>query len=111
MFHNPEAKAIEGKVTMEVDPTAEEIFNKEKGLAIPSTVEVKTIEGKIYQHSIKYSKGAPNNPFSAAELRDKFKTLTSSFFSEKRISEIIGAVEALDTLDDITELTELMKEE
>ena len=86
-------------------------FNEEKGLAIPSTVEVKTIEGKIYQHSIKYSKGTPNNPFSGAELRDKFKTLTSSLFNEKRTAEIIDAVESLNTLDDISELTELMKEE
>jgi len=111
MFHNREAAAIARKITMEVDPTAEEIFNEEKGLAIPTAVEVRTVDGKIYQESIKYSKGTPNNPFKPEELRDKFTTLASSLFSEKRIAEIINAVESLDKLDHIFELTELMKEE
>ena len=110
MFHNPQAAAVAQKVTMEVDPTAEEIFNQEKGLAIPCTVEVKTVEGKIYQESIKYSKGTPSNPFTAEELKDKFTTLASSLFSENRISQIIDTVESLDRLDDISELTELLKE-
>ena len=111
MFHNPEAADIAYKVKMEVDPTAEEVFNEEKGLAIPTTVEVKTVDGKIYKESIKYSKGTPNNPFKPEELRDKFKTLASSLFSEKRIAEIINAVESLDKLDHISELTQLLKEE
>lgn len=111
MFHNKEAAAVARKVTMEVDPTAEEIFNEEKGLAIPTAVEVRTGDGKIYQESIKYSKGTPNNPFKPEELRDKFTTLASSLFSEKRIAEIINTVESLDKLDHISELTELMKEE
>jgi len=111
MFHNPQAAAVAQKVTMEVDPTAEEVFNEEKGLAIPTTVEVKTVEGKVYQESIKYSKGTPSNPFTSEELKDKFTTLASSLFSENRISQIIDTVESLDKLDDISELSELLKEE
>jgi 2-methylcitrate dehydratase PrpD len=110
MFHNREAAAVARKVTMKVDPTAEEIFNEEKGLAIPTAVEVRTVDGKIYQESIKYSKGTPNNPFKPEELRDKFTTLASSLFSEKRIAEIINAVESLDKLDHISELTQLLNE-
>ena len=111
MFHNLEAANIAQKVTMEVDPTAEEVFNREKGLAIPTTVEVKTHEGRMYRESAKYSKGTPNNPFELEELKDKFKTLASSLFSEKRIGVIIEAVESLEELDDISELTNLLKEE
>jgi len=111
IFHNPEAAAIAEKVTMEVDPTAEEIFSAEKGLAIPSTVEVKTKDGKLFQEHIKYSKGTPNNPFTVVELRDKFKTLASSLFSEKRIDRIIEAVESLERRDDILDLIGLLEEE
>ncbi len=111
MFHNPQAAAVAQKVNMEVDPTAEEVFNNEKGLAIPTTVELKTVDGRAFQERIKYSKGTPNNPFSAEELRDKFTTLASCLFSEKRIAEIIDTVESLDKLNDISELTELLKEE
>lgn len=111
MFHNPKAKSVAGKVTMEVDTSAEQVFFEENGLAIPSNVEVKTVDGRIYQAEIKYSKGTPNNPFKIEELKDKFKTLASSLFSEKRISEIIETVDSLDELDDITDLTKLLKEE
>jgi len=49
MFHNPQAKAIAEKVVMEVDPTAEQIFFEEKGLAIPSIGVVKR-RMKLSQH-------------------------------------------------------------
>jgi 2-methylcitrate dehydratase PrpD len=111
MFRNTEAEGIAHRVTMEVDPTAEEVFNKEKGLAIPTTVEVKTKHGKLFQEHAKYSKGTPNDPFTAEELKEKFTTLASSFFGEQRISHIIDAVESLDKLDDISELIELLKKE
>jgi len=45
------------------------------------------------------------------ELRDKFKTLASSLFSEKRIDEIIEAVDSLEKKGDILDLIELLKEE
>jgi 2-methylcitrate dehydratase PrpD len=111
IFHNSEASALAQKVTTEVDPTAEEIFNKEKGLALPSSVEVKTKQGRPLKEYIKYSKGTPNNPFTVEELRDKFKTLASSLFSEKRIDEIIEAVDSLEKKGDILDLIELLKEE
>lgn len=111
MFHNPEAKAVAEKVKMEIDPLAEEVFFKENGLAILSHVEVETVEGKTYQEEARYSKGTPNNPFTNEELKDKFRTLASALFSEKRISKIIETVEALDELDDISTLIKLLKKE
>ena len=111
MFHNTEARGIAEKVKMEVDPIADQVFDDEKGLAIPSTVEVKTVEGKIYQESIKYSKGTPNNPFKPEELKDKFTTLASSLFGDKKIAQIIEAVESLDEVDDVGELTRLLRKE
>ena len=46
MFGNPEAKSVASKVMMEVDPTAEQVFFEEKGLAVPSRVEVKPSSGR-----------------------------------------------------------------
>jgi 2-methylcitrate dehydratase PrpD len=111
IFHNPEAKAVSGKVKMEVDPSAEQVFFEENGLAIPSDVNVQTRDGKIYQEKIKYSKGTPNNPFKTEEIHDKFKNLASSLFSEKRIDEILETVNRLEKIEDISELTRLLKEE
>jgi len=110
MFYNPEAEAIVEKVTMDVDPSAEQVFFEESGLAIPSHVEVKTVDGRIYEEEIKYSKGTPNNPFTPEELKDKFKTLASSLFSEKRIDKILEVISRLEELEDISTLTGLLKE-
>jgi len=111
IFHNPEAKAVSGKVKMVVDPSAEQVFFEENGLAIPSNVNVKTKDGKIYQETIKYSKGTPNNPFKREEIQDKFRGLALSLVSEKRIEDILKTVNRLETVKDISELTRLLKEE
>lgn len=110
MFHNSEAKTIAEKVIMEVDPNAEQIFFEEQGLAIPSHVEVKTVDGRTYEEAIKYSKGTPNNPFTTEELNDKFKTLASSLFSEKEIDKILEMIRSLEKLEDISILVSLLKE-
>ena len=52
IFHNPVAKSIAEKVSMQVDPAAEQVFNDQKGLAIPTEVEVKTVDGKVYRENV-----------------------------------------------------------
>ena len=87
------------------------VFFQEKGLAILSRVTVETVNGKTFVETIKYSKGTPSNPFSKEELQDKFKTLASALFREKRTEEIMAAVASLDQLDQISEVTKLLKAE
>jgi 2-methylcitrate dehydratase PrpD len=111
MFHNPEAKALADKVLMEIDPSAEEIFFKENGLAIPSCVEIQTLHGKVFKVEIKYSKGTPNNPFTVKELKNKFRMLSASLFTEKRIEAIIDMVDSIESLKDISMLTRLLKKQ
>jgi 2-methylcitrate dehydratase PrpD len=110
IFHNPLARSFAEKVRMQVDPAAEQVFNDQKGLAIPTEVEVKTVDGKVYRENVKYSKGTPNNPFTEEELKDKFKTLASSVFHPNKINQIIDTVGAIDRLDDVSILMRLLKE-
>lgn len=110
MYHNREAMAIADKVMMEIDPSAEEIFFKENGLAIPSHVEIQTVQGETFQVQTKYSKGTPKNPFTIEELKAKFRLLTASLMDEKRISKIIATVDSIESLKDISILTRLLKE-
>jgi 2-methylcitrate dehydratase PrpD len=109
IFHNPVAKSIAEKVSMHVDPAAEQVFNDQKGLAIPTEVEVKTVDGKVYRENVTYSKGTPNNPFTEEELKDKFKTLASAVFEPNKINQIIDTVGAIDRLDDISTLMRLLR--
>ena len=110
IFRNPKARFIAERVKMQVDPTAEQVFNDEKGLAIPTEVEVTTLDGKVYRENLRYSKGTPNNPFTEEELRDKFKTLASSVLSPSKLNQVIDAVEGIDKLDDISILMKLLRE-
>jgi len=109
IIHNNEAKLIANKVIMEVDPEAEKIFFEERGLAIPSIVEVETSKGKIYREKVMYSKGSPNNPFSAEEIKEKFRILASSIYGDKKVLNIIELVQSLDELKDISQLVNLLK--
>ena len=111
MFHNPMARAVAEKVKMEADPSAEQVFFEENGLAIPSSVEIRTKDGRVFQEQIKYSKGTPNNPFNRAELEDKFTTLASSFFSKKRVDRILEEIGCLEKLEDISVLVNLLRKE
>jgi len=111
IFNNREAKAIAARVTMEVDPSAEQVFFEENGLAIPAHVEIRTVDGKTYEEEIKYSKGTPNNPFTREEIEDKFKRLTSSLLSQEKIDRIIETTNRLEKLEDISALTGLLKRE
>ncbi|MBN1843134.1 MAG: MmgE/PrpD family protein [Deltaproteobacteria bacterium] len=111
IFYNQEAKTVAKKVTMEVDPAAERTFSEEKGLAIPSVVEVKLNDGSLFQETVKYSKGTPKNPFTTQELKDKFRVLASALFSARRIDTIMETVESLEMINDISDLTELLRAE
>jgi 2-methylcitrate dehydratase PrpD len=111
MFNNQLAKTVAEKVKITTDPTAEEVFFEENGVAILSDVEVEMIDSKIYREKIKYSKGTPNNPFTEEELIEKFKMLASSLFSQERVNKIIETVDDLENLEDITILTDLLQEE
>jgi 2-methylcitrate dehydratase PrpD len=108
MFHNSEAKSVAEKVKMEVDQGAEEIFFKEDGMAIPTHVPVKTVDGKIYEEKMKYSKGTPLNPFKKEELIKKFKTLASNLYDTKKINEIIEVVESFDKVDDVSIIAKML---
>jgi len=90
MFHNPVAKAVAERVAMEVDPSAEQVFFEESGLAIPSTVEVR---------------------FDREELEDKFKSLASSVFTKKRIDKILENIYRLEDLEDVSVLVDLLKKD
>jgi len=109
MFEEAEAKRIASKVTMEADPSADRVFDEERGLAIPTEVTVRTSGNRAYQKSLKYSKGTPNNPFSPEELKSKFKSLAASVLNERRTEEICDCVMALDKLEDISTLLRLLK--
>lgn len=111
MFHNEKVKEIEKKIKIQVDSDAEKVFAKESGEAMMSTVEIKTNQGNVYREQVKYPKGSPRNPFTPEELTEKFKIVTSSLFSEKKIAQLLKEINRLDEIENISDFTGLLHQE
>jgi 2-methylcitrate dehydratase PrpD len=107
LYGSPLTKSIASKVTVEHDPKADKVFHEENGLAIPSTVEVRTKDGRKFEGYAKYSKGTPKNPFTPEEIKEKFRMLAVKF-SPERVDEIIHAVDNMDKLSNVSTLIRLL---
>jgi len=73
-----------------------------------SVIEVETPTA-TYRRDVTYPKGAPQQPLTAAELRQKFATLTEGVVSRERQDAIAEAVDRLEELDEIGTLTHLLR--
>ncbi len=108
LFGNEKARELAKKVRIVTDPWAEKIADEEKGVAIPSSVEVTMYDGTMFSDSLKYSKGTTENPFTADELKQKFLGLASSVYSREKVLQILETIENLDKVDKISQLTTLL---
>jgi len=109
MFRNEKARTIAQKVKIKVDPDAEELFSRESGEAMLSTVEIQTTGGKVLAERVKYPKGSPRNPFTPEELTDKFQTIASSLFSKKRIEQVLDAINRFEKLENVATFMDLLR--
>jgi len=53
--------------------------------------------------------GAPYNPLSAAEMEEKFLSLSTPVFGEKQSKAVVGATRALENLADVASLAALLR--
>jgi len=63
-----------------------------------------TLSGKCY-----YPLGAPENPLSPDQIRDKFRTYAARLLTPERTEEIIEAVNGLEDLPDAAVLLEMLR--
>jgi 2-methylcitrate dehydratase PrpD len=70
-----------------------------------STVEVDLIDGrKLSQAADERYRGAPEKPFTRAELHEKFADCASLVLSAERIKKAIDAIEGVDKLASVRDL-------
>jgi len=74
-----------------------------------SIVKVKTKSNQIFQERINFAKGTPENPMTAEEIQEKFKTLAMSSTSEERSNEIISTIKNLEDIAYVDVLTKLLQ--
>ena len=94
------------KVKLEVNPTIDAI-RKTTGRYL-ATVKIETKDGQTYETQVDNTKGSVENPFTDDELREKFRSLSTSLLGERRTEEVIKCVDNLENLSNIRELVKLI---
>ena len=94
------------KVKLELDPTHDALREGSGPGAIRAIVKIKTKDG-TYETHIDNAKGSTENPFTADELRDKFRSLSTRLLGKRRTEEVIKCVDNLENLSNIGELMSL----
>ncbi len=99
---DPSIRQLMGKVTMVGDPS---LSNQTE---FPARVEVRTVDGAVYERSVALALGKPSRWFSKAQLRGKFmdcarRTLTpgvaaAAFTALQSIDRDVAAETVLDSL-------------
>lgn len=71
-------------------------------------IEIETTDGRRIREIVAYSKGLPENPMSAEEVKEKFRSLVDPILPAGRPQQIIDAVENIEQIKNIDELARLL---
>jgi 2-methylcitrate dehydratase PrpD len=71
-------------------------------------IEVKLKDGRTLKEIVPYSKGLPENPMSAAEVEEKFRSLVDPVVPQGRSQQIIDSVSRVEKIGNIDELVQLL---
>lgn len=71
-------------------------------------IEVETTEGRRLREIVPYSKGLPENPMSAAEVKEKFHSLVDPILPAGRPDEIAAAVDRVESIESVEKLAQLL---
>ncbi len=71
-------------------------------------LEVETTNGQRFVEIVPYSRGLPENPMTAAEVKEKFMSLVEPLLPAGNPQKIIRLVDTIDDAKDINELLSLM---
>src|SRR4029079_14371982 len=102
LWTDPKVLALARKVKSYADPNAKKDQNYN------TTMEVKLTNGETYKAFEPYPRGSPLNMVSRDVLRAKFRKMARAVLTEKRIDQLIEAVDRLESYDDVAELIPLL---
>ncbi|MBI3068071.1 MAG: MmgE/PrpD family protein [Betaproteobacteria bacterium] len=71
-------------------------------------IEVETTDDRRLREIVPYSKGLPENPMSAAEVKEKFHSLVDPILPAGRPDEIVAAVDHVETIKSVEKLAQLL---
>lgn len=103
-FKNPELQETAHKVSVFVAEDESEWSSVDKGAG----VEVETMDGRVLQNSVTFSKGLPENPMSPAEVEEKFRYLADPVMPAGVPAAIVDKVNDIEAVKDINEIVQLL---
>jgi 2-methylcitrate dehydratase PrpD len=103
-MHDPQVLELKKKVELVADPELTKIFPAVRN----AIVEITMSDGGQFKTLVDRMPGAPYNPLSAAELDEKFLSLSVPIFGEERARRIASTVHDLDRVADVNALTQLL---
>ena len=103
-FKDRDLQATARKVSVFVAKDQSEWSSVDKGAG----VEVETIDGRVLQNSVTFSKGLPENPLAPAEVEEKFHYLVDPVMAEGVPSMIVEKVNEIEEVADICEIVKLL---
>lgn len=101
---DPQLHELAMKVKVISDEGLDAIY---PGECRPTTVEIRTADGKTLAEHVDYPRGEPRNPLSDDELYEKFVRWSGPGLTEDRAQAIKEAAFTFDELDDVSEFTKL----
>lgn len=71
-------------------------------------VAIETKDGRLIEDVVPFSKGLPENPMSAEEVKEKFHALVDPILPPGRPREIVDAIDNIERMESIEELVRLL---
>jgi 2-methylcitrate dehydratase PrpD len=102
---DPAIHELAEKIKIVADEGLDSIYPEE---CRPTTVEVKTKDGKTYTKRVDYPKGEPRRPLTDDELFEKFVKWSGPSLSPEKAERIREALFRLEEYDDISEFMGLL---
>jgi len=106
LFDRREDPAIAGlyrRVSLQGDPSLNEVTD-----GAPAIVEVQTQDGRTFTERVDYARGNRQNPFTPAELREKFLRWATTRLDARQAARIVNLTGRLEELEDVAELAALL---
>jgi 2-methylcitrate dehydratase PrpD len=99
-MHDPQVLELKKRVEIVAEPE----LTKKHPAVRSAVVEITTFDGRHYDILVDRVPGAPYNPLSAAEVEEKFLSLSIPVLGQEKSTAIVESVRNLENLSDVVEL-------
>ena len=109
ILNDPLTRATMAKVAITIDPYAEDQFFNSSPAKFVATVKIAMQDGTVYEKTVEYPRGQPENPLSAGFLHEKFLHLATPHLGRDRAAELKDRILNLEDEPDIGRIAALMR--